>query len=356
MNKVFDITAYGAVGDGKTDCTAAVQRALDDAAVDGGKVLVPPGTYAVGALQMRGDGVALEGCSAWTFSKDGASIFTLNDENAPYMLDITGAFGCAIRGVCLNGNHLGQNIHGVHLHWPEYNGGSKEDTPTVDDCRIGSFTGDGVHLSHIWCFSVRHSMLCFNKGAGLWADGWDAFVLDNWLSANGKGGFVGGPAIASVTFTGNRVEWNDVGGFILPHGNSCNITGNFFDRTFGPAIDLGAETGGEWGYMDLVTVTGNIFRRGGAYKEAPHADATMNCHVRMTHCSGATVTGNSMRVGVGDVGDGPKTPDVGVVIRDCVNCIVRDNTLHNGYMQQALLLSGDNATCVIKDNIGCQAT
>ena len=38
----FDITAYGAVGDGKTDCTAAIQKAMDDAAAVEGTVLVPP--------------------------------------------------------------------------------------------------------------------------------------------------------------------------------------------------------------------------------------------------------------------------------------------------------------------------
>lgn len=40
------------------------------------------------------------------------------------MIDITGAFGCAIRGMCLCGNQLGENIHGIKLYWDKYNGGS----------------------------------------------------------------------------------------------------------------------------------------------------------------------------------------------------------------------------------------
>jgi hypothetical protein len=49
-------------------------------------------------------------------------------------------------------------------------------TRTIDDCRIGHFTGNGVHLEHIWCFSLRHSMLHNNRGTGLYIDGWDAFI------------------------------------------------------------------------------------------------------------------------------------------------------------------------------------
>lgn len=43
MENVFVITDFGAVGDGKTDCTAAIQSALDEAAAVSGKVVVPPG-------------------------------------------------------------------------------------------------------------------------------------------------------------------------------------------------------------------------------------------------------------------------------------------------------------------------
>ena len=42
MKNVFDITAYGAVGDGRTDCTEAIRKALSDAAAVEGTVTVPP--------------------------------------------------------------------------------------------------------------------------------------------------------------------------------------------------------------------------------------------------------------------------------------------------------------------------
>ena len=45
MHNVFDIMDYGARADGITDCTAAIQRAIDEAAKVRGGVLVPPGEY-----------------------------------------------------------------------------------------------------------------------------------------------------------------------------------------------------------------------------------------------------------------------------------------------------------------------
>ena len=41
----FDITRYGAVGDGKASCTDAIRKAIDAcAAAGGGQVIVPDGT------------------------------------------------------------------------------------------------------------------------------------------------------------------------------------------------------------------------------------------------------------------------------------------------------------------------
>ena len=349
MVNEFIITDFGAVGDGATDCTAAVQKALDAASTCMGTVIVPPGVYMVGGLRMHGDNVSLVGTSAWLFGKDGSSILRLNDDKAECMLDISGAFGATIRGVCMDGQHLGEGIHGIKLYWEKYNGGSKEDTPTVDDCRIGRFTGDGLHYEHVWCFSLRHSMIHSNRGAGLYIDGWDAFIIDNWFTGNKNGGIMGGPVVASITCTGNRVEWNSRGGFVLPAGDSYNITGNFFDRSFGPALELGAE--GK--HVDLVTVTGNIFRRSGAYREVPHANPDHSSHVILRGCSGTVVSGNTMRVGKNDGGTGVLSPDYSFIITDCTDCVIKDNTFHNGALKDNMVLRGDNSSCIIKDNVGC---
>ena len=58
MKNIFNVLDYGATGDGVTDCTESIQKALDDASVCQGKVVVPPGKYAVGKLHMHGQGVS----------------------------------------------------------------------------------------------------------------------------------------------------------------------------------------------------------------------------------------------------------------------------------------------------------
>ncbi len=54
----FNAVKYGAVGDGKTMDTAAIQKAIDAAAVDGGTVIFPAGVYLTGSIFVK-SGVTL---------------------------------------------------------------------------------------------------------------------------------------------------------------------------------------------------------------------------------------------------------------------------------------------------------
>lgn len=52
--KTFGVTSYGAVGDGKTTNTAALQSAIDACAkAGGGRVLIPAGTYLTGPIHLQ---------------------------------------------------------------------------------------------------------------------------------------------------------------------------------------------------------------------------------------------------------------------------------------------------------------
>lgn len=347
MTNVFDITEFGAVGDGVTDCTAAIQNALDRAGEVRGCVVVPPGVFMTGELHMRSH-TRLEGRSAWSFRDDGISVLKLNDPNAHCLLDITGAFGCSICGVSFNGANLGENIHGISLYWDKYNGGSEEDTPTIDDCRVGYFTGDGVRLEHIWCFSIRHSMLHRNGGTGLYIDGWDGFIIDNWFTANMKAGILGGPCCASVTLTGNRVEWNRTAGFKFPSGSAANITGNYFDRTFGPALWFGNKNGAL--FADCA-ITGNFFYRGGAPDGLPFESEHEASHVLFEGARNVTMTGNTFRLGIGDGGSGSKSPDYGIVIKNSDAVVVQSNSMKFGYLKEKIIYD-NNGECLIENNLG----
>ena len=50
----FDITLFGAIGDGTTNCTEAFKKAIEECnRVGGGRVVVPPGVYRTGAIHLR---------------------------------------------------------------------------------------------------------------------------------------------------------------------------------------------------------------------------------------------------------------------------------------------------------------
>ncbi len=344
----FNILDYGAVPDGKTDSTAAIQTCIDKAGENGGEVLVPAGKYSTGSLRISGKGVAFTGVAAWGFQSDGGSVLILNDESADCMLNITGGFGCSIRGLCFNGGQLGKNIHGIKLYWDEYNGGSEEDSPTIDECRIGCFTGNGIHFEHVWCFTLRHSMIHRNFGAGLYIDGWDAFILDNWFTANRGGGIRGGETACSITATGNRIEWNKTSGIIIPDGCCVNLTGNYIDRSFGPALYLG---GGK--NVDSITATGNIFYRSGALKDGEEfSDPYLNSHIYLKGVKGSCFSGNSFRVGRNDNGTGEYSPDFAVVLDGTESVVITGNSFFGGSMKDSFVFVSDNEATVIENNSG----
>ncbi|MCL2462700.1 MAG: hypothetical protein FWF44_08555, partial [Defluviitaleaceae bacterium] len=204
-NNMFNVIDHGAAADGKTDCTAAFQKALDEAGKVSGAVIVPPGEYLCGQLIMR-PYTSIEGYPAWGYFKQGGSVIKLNAAGSKCLLDITGAKGVTIKGLCLEGGELGVGVHGIMADKADFDGG--EDTVRIEDCRVAHFTGDGVHLFKIWVFSIRHSMIGFNHGSGLYFTGWDGFLLDNWFSGNKGCGIFGDAPNASIMVTANRVEWN----------------------------------------------------------------------------------------------------------------------------------------------------
>lgn len=346
----LNVRRFGAKGDDATDDTAAIQRAIDAAGEMQGAVWFPPGQYRCGMLQVRTH-IALVGTPTWAYRRHGGTVLRLNDDEASCLLNLTGTVGARVSGLALDGGRQGSNVHGIYFNGA---GHKTEDTLVIENCRVAEFTGDGAHLESAWGFIVRDNLFHNNHGDGLMTSHWDGWVHDNIMIGNGKFGYAARAANASVTITGNRIEWNAHGGILLENGaNHYNVTGNFIDRSGGPGLVLRGDpqaTDQRW-LPGTTTITGNIFNRSGAKAEPGTPES---CHLWLETAVGIACTGNTMCYGNNDDGSGPFSPSYGMVLRGLRNCAIIGNTLHNAALQQLVRdEGGHDAATVIRDNPGC---
>lgn len=305
MTNVFDVTDLGAVGDGVTDCTAAFQQAIDLAAEVKGAVAVPPGVYICSTLYMK-PSVSLRGFSGWGYRETGGSVIKLRDGDCKCLVDMSGAFGAYLSDLQLLGNSCaGEGVCGVHVWWEDQESrlhndperedncipeecqiGFREDSITVERCCIKNFSGDAIHLWRIWAFTVRDCMLIANGGHGIYINGWDGWICNCVMHTNRGAGIYADNICAAITMTGNRIEWNR-GGIDLVNASSLNVTGNYFDRSYGPAVSLR----GEWFSCNNITFTGNIFNRSGKNLPGFEENKYRNCHMYLDNCHNITVCG-----------------------------------------------------------------
>jgi len=343
MQNYITPQTFGAKGDGVTNDTAAIQAAIDEAAKTSSAVFLTGGVYLCGEIQMRSH-TALVGEPVWGYRQAKGAVIKLADENAKCQINITGALGATLSGICLDGGRIGKNVHGVMLDNPDF--GSTEHNIRIDKCRIDGYSGDGVHLNRIWVFSLRSNMISHHGGNAMYCYGWDGWVLDNWLTGSRGAGFCSDKDAAATTFTGNRVEWNHAGGFVLTSCNSLAITGNSFDRNGGPALLIT----GDSGYGSTHSITGNIFNRNGADQNPsnPHYES----QVYITNMRGITMTNNACHAGRGDMEGTNVSPKFGFVYGNLDHAIIKDNVMFDGASEELFVDLGGNNQVVLKDNIG----
>ena len=144
--KVFNVKNYGAVGDAKTYCTKAIQKAIDVCSGSGGGcVYVPPGSYLTGTLILKSN-VSLELQAGATLlgSKD------LSDYEPPYLIYAKDARNIAIRG---SGTIDGQG----EVFWRGKKRPYKRPSKMIEleDCRNVRIEGVTLTNSPNWTLNLR---------------------------------------------------------------------------------------------------------------------------------------------------------------------------------------------------------
>lgn len=338
MYDEIDVRELGAVGDGAADDTEALQRAIDLSSETGRAVRLRPGRYRCRTLFIKPQTV-LYAEPTWGFRADacGQTVIVQAEEDMVCQLDLTEACESTLRGLSLLGTGTGR-CAGMLSRKKDY--GQKEDAYRIEDCCVSRYGGHAVFLDHIWCFSVRHCQFGHCGGDGLRVNGWDGFVLDNWFSGNAGAGYYGEQPNASVTLTGNRIEWNAAGGIVAVGGSHYNITGNYIDRSGRAALDLRR--------MHTVACTGNVFYRSGKYQENdPEAAQCI-----LEDCRGVTFMGNAVKHGRDDNAQGVLTPARSMRLARLTDCVVSGNTMYKGSTQQLIDDRGGHENCVIEANVG----
>lgn len=114
-----DVRAFGAVGNGVADDTAAIQAAIDSFGARGGPVCLPKGTYKTTATLTMKDGSALIGSGKTHNASD--PIQTFIDASylttVPAVLFPNTAFGARVENLALKGTNTPQAVSsfGIHL-------------------------------------------------------------------------------------------------------------------------------------------------------------------------------------------------------------------------------------------------
>lgn len=135
ITKTFNPLMYGAVGDGATDDTAAVQATLTQAALSNGNVVIPFGsTFLVDALTVP-SGIRIWGLGTLKYKAESSSF---------RLLDLTSVSNVVIEEITLDGNVANQST------WSQFRHSIAMTSCTDCDvraCRFQNTIGDGVYLS-----------------------------------------------------------------------------------------------------------------------------------------------------------------------------------------------------------------
>ena len=290
--------AYGAKGDGITDDTAAIQRAVDAVVGTGGTVLIPDGTYMVNAVAQSSMGIILGNDMTMSLSS-GAVLQAIPNSSETYaILALYGISNVNIIGGTLLGE---RNAHtGTDGEWGMGLSIDSSNQVVVQGVIAKECWGDGFYVTGL-CTNVT---LCsvtsdHNRRQGLSITSVNGMSVRNSIFKN----TMGTPPEAGIDVEPNN---GDTVNNVLITG--CTLTDNagsgfqcgtpFVGAAFGTNI-----------VFDQNTVNGNgVNPSGGGYRQA----------INITVFDGVQVTSNQILNNTGQ----------GVCLADnATHSVVKDNTV-----------------------------
>lgn len=277
LRETVSVKDFGAVGDGVTNDTTAIQNAVNSAYAAGVDLYIPPGTYLItSTITLANNNLTMYG-EGWS---------SVIKKNADFDGIVITGNSCVLRDFAVNGNNknnsgvgikgdnnrvkalqvFGNNVHGI------YRDGQATTCRqnVVEQCYVHNNNGVGISCNTapdsftIGCTSTLNGLEGITDDLPSYRSG----IVGNYLSDNCQIGGVGGIGIDkanNAAITGNVVNntrsnlpgicfQNNVG-----NTNYCTITGNSLANNTGGGILMGGNTTSGFFCFDNV-LSANTFQ------------------------------------------------------------------------------------------------
>lgn len=369
---MIDVKSYGAVGNGTTDDTVAIQAAIDSQ-LDA--IYFPPGTYIVSQLRMK-FGTVFVG-SGWKSTLKLAP----NSGTDMIVADSLATSWVQIRDLNLDGNKDLQTVPSNAINW-SWVPSQGDRINILQNVRVAKFKGNAIVLDVgsleirvIGCYIIN----C--DGDGLVISGTDNAIIGTTIGYCNNGVVINGAnnrltnvkafrcgnsgfvlSNSNSHLTGCESQDNVGDGFLLQNSYNVCLNGCYTDSNFGDAYHL--ET------SNNCVVTGHVLNSGRAvHTSAVHigssisksvVNVTYNPNAVATALIGATVN-NEVKVGLQPVAsityDPPNLPKgsqtvvvvpvSGVSLGDFVAATFSQDL--QGIQLNAYVSSAGNVSCIFQN-------
>jgi hypothetical protein len=309
----FNIIDYGAVGDGTTACSTAIQAAIDAAYAVSGSVYIPDGTFLLDAAidikcDVSGTGTLKASASITGLSPDGRAAMadiTVNDVTVRDISfdcnSVCGALGPQADDVVID-NVSSNNSYRAHI----FTSGQGNKGGVIQNCKLTNagqgeaLFGDAIYLNNVYGFRVVNNHIDGYTRIGIVFEGNDVATTDYsydpvisgnyikngdgtgagtepagiWLE-NTSGGVISGNVIDTVTNT--TVPWYSYGiarfGFRGPTTGTTGtvISGNYITNVYVGVLASIATTVSDTHFENVklgAYTTANTFASGSIVKYA----------------------------------------------------------------------------------------